>query len=109
MLVKISLAATLLLLLPIGAIAQGGRLTFDQAAYVTCREAHAMEPDARKQLAIFLAQHAARYRGITLPTDERGGQLGMLVRSGCTLTPDAYLFTVIDRAIVAEKANLAKR
>lgn len=107
---KSFLAATiLLLLLPIGANAQGGRLTFDQAAYVTCREAHAMEPNARRQLAIFLAEHAARYRGITLPTDERGGQLGMLVRGGCTLAPDAYLFTVIDRAIVAEKANLAKR
>lgn len=106
---KSFLAATVLLLLPIGANAQGGRLTFDQAAYVTCREAQAMEPDARRQLAIFLGQHAARYRGVTLPTDERGGQLGMLVRGGCTLAPDAYLFTVIDRAIVAEKANLAKR
>ena len=103
------LVATLLLLLPIGASAQSARLTFDQAAYVTCREAQAMAPEARRQLAIFLAQHAARYRGTTLPTDERGGQLGMLVRGGCTLAPDAYLFTVIDRAIVAEKANLAKQ
>ncbi|MBN9485947.1 MAG: hypothetical protein J0H44_01930 [Alphaproteobacteria bacterium] len=106
---KSFLAAAILLLLPIGASAQGGRLTFDQAAYVTCREAQAMQPDARRQLAIFLAEHAARYRGVTLPTDERGGQLGMLVRGGCTLAPEAYLFTVIDRAIVAEKANLAKR
>ena len=33
----------------------------------------------------------------------------MLVRGGCTLAPDAYLFTVIDRAIVAEQAKLPKR
>ena len=45
---KSFLAAAILLLLPIGASAQGGRLTFDQAAYVTCREAQAMEPDARR-------------------------------------------------------------
>ena len=106
---KSFLAMTALLLVPIEANAQGGQLTFDRAAYVTCREAQAMQPDARRQLAVFLAQHAAHYRGIALPTDERGGQLGMLVRSGCTLAPDGYLFTVIDRAIVAEKANLAKR
>ena len=106
---KSFLAMATLLLLPFEVNAQGGQLTFDRAAYVTCREAQAMQPDARRQLAVFLAEHAARYRGITLPTDERGGQLGMLVRGGCTLAPDAYLFTVIDRAIVAEKANLAKR
>lgn len=98
-----------LLFAPIAANAQGTQWTFDRAAYVTCREAQAMQPDARRQLAVFLAQHAARYRGITLPTDERGGQLGMLVRGGCTLAPDSYLFTVIDRAIVAEKANLARQ
>jgi hypothetical protein len=103
------LLATVVLVAPIAAHAQSARLTFDQAAYVTCREAHAMPPEVRKKLAIFLAEHAARYRGVTLPNDERGGQLGMLVRSGCTLSPDAYLFTVIDRAIVTEKANLAKR
>ena len=31
------------------------------------------------------------------------------MRGGCTLAPDAYLFTVIDRAIVAEMAKLPKR
>ena len=29
---------------------------FDQAAYITCKEAHAMQPEARKTLAIFLAE-----------------------------------------------------
>jgi hypothetical protein len=83
--------------------------TFDQAAYITCREAHTMVPEQRKQLAIMLAEHAARYRGVVIPDDQRGAQLAHLVRGGCTLAPDAYLFTVIDRAIIAETARLPKR
>ena len=83
--------------------------TFDQAAYITCRDAHAMQPEPRKILAIYLAEHSARHHGVVIPDDERGGQLALLVRGGCTLSPDAYLFTVIDRAIVAELAKLPKR
>ena len=68
-----------------------------------------MLPDQRKQLAIMLAEHSARYRGVAIPDDQRGGQLALLVRGGCTLAPDAYLFTVIDRAIIAETDRLPKR
>ena len=89
--------------------AQTAPLNFEQAAYITCREAHAMNVEARKSLAIFLAEHSARYRGVSIPDDQRGGELAMLVRGGCTLAPDAYLFSVIDRAILAEKAKLPKR
>jgi hypothetical protein len=90
--------------------AQTAPLNFEQAAYVTCREAHAMNHEARKSLSVYLAEHAARYRGVAIPhNDERGAQLAMLVRGGCTLAPDAYLFTVIDRAILAEKDRLPKR
>jgi hypothetical protein len=46
---------------------------------------------------------------VVVPDDQRGGQLALLVRGGCTLAPDAYLFTVIDRAILAEKDKLPKR
>jgi len=102
------LLATVLLAIPATVGAQNAPLTFDRAAYVTCREAQSMQSEARKQLAVFLAEHSARYRGGALPSDARGGQLGMLVRSGCTLSPDAYLFTVIDRAVVAERASLGK-
>jgi hypothetical protein len=84
-------------------------LNFEQAAYITCREAHAMKSDARRSLAVFLAEHSARYRGVVIPDDQRGSELGMLVRGGCTLAPDAYLFTVIDRAVLAEKDKLPKR
>jgi hypothetical protein len=82
---------------------------FERAAYVTCREAQAMQPEARRALAVYLAEHTAQFRGVTIPNDERGAQLAHLVRGGCTLAPDAYLFTVVDRAILAEKARLPKR
>ena len=68
-----------------------------------------MQPEARKSVAIFLAEHSARYRGVIVPDDDRGAQLAQLVRGGCTLAPDAYLFTVIDRAIQAELTKLPKR
>jgi hypothetical protein len=68
-----------------------------------------MAPDARRTLAEYLAEHAARFRGLTVPNDDRGSQIAYLVRGGCTLAPDAYLFTVIDRAIQAESARLPKR
>lgn len=89
--------------------AQMPPLNFDQAAYITCREAHAMNPEARKALAVFLAEHSARVRGVVIPDGEQGAQLAHLVRGGCTLSPDAYLFTVVDRAILAEISKLPKR
>ena len=106
---RTSALAAALLVVATAAQAQNAPLNFDQAAYITCREAHAMNVEARKSLAIFLAEHSARYRGVAIPDDERGGHLALLVRGGCTLAPEAYLFTVIDRAIVAEKDKLPKR
>jgi len=103
------LTTSALLILATSAYAQKPPTYFDQAAYVTCREAQAMSPDARKTLAGYLAEHAAQRRGLTVPNDDRGTQIAYLVRGGCTLAPDAYLFTVIDRAIQAESAKLPKR
>jgi hypothetical protein len=102
-------SAAALSLVTASAQAQEAPTNFDQAAYITCREAQAMAPEPRKQLAIFLAEHSARHHGVVVPEDDRGGQLAMLVRGGCTLAPDAYLFTVIDRAILAEMSKLPKR
>jgi hypothetical protein len=104
----IALAGTLFVIAT-AAQAQTAPLNFDRAAYITCREAQAMNVEARKSLAVYLAEHSARYRGVAIPDDQRGGELAMLVKGGCTLAPDAYLFTVIDRAIVAEKDKLPKR
>src|SRR5215472_14031164 len=83
--------------------------SFERAVFVTCRDAQGMQPEARKALAYYLAEYSARYHGVTVPEDSRGAQVGYLVRGGCTLSPDAYLFAVIDRAIVSEMANLPKR
>ena len=104
----ITLAAALLVAAT-AAQAQNAPLNFEQAAYIACREAQAMKVEARKSLAIYLAEHSARYRGVAIPDDQRGGELAMLVKGGCTLAPDAYLFSVIDRAILAEKDKLPKR
>ncbi|MGQ0581394.1 MAG: hypothetical protein ACT4O6_05625 [Reyranella sp.] len=102
-------AATILVAVPTIAQAQVAPTNFDQAAYITCREAHAMKPEPRKALALYLAEHSARYRGVVIPDGDLGAHLAHLVRGGCTLAPDAYLFTVIDRAIMAELAKLPKR
>ena len=103
------LTAGALLLVGTAAQAQMPPTNFDQAAYITCKEAHAMQPEARKTLALFLAEHASRYHGVTIPDGPEGAQVAYLVRGGCTLAPDAYLFTVIDRAIIAEMSKLPKR
>jgi hypothetical protein len=97
------------LLVATAAQAQTPPTYFERAVYVTCKEAHAMAPEARKALAGYLAEHAAQFRGVTVPNDDRGTQIAYLVRGGCTLAPDAYLFTVIDRAIQAESAKLPRR
>lgn len=108
---RIAIAAASLALVagPVYAQAPVQTPTFESAAYTTCKEAQAMQPEQRKAVAVFLAEHSARYRGVVVPDDERGAQLAGLVRGGCTLAPDAYLFTVIDRAILAESAKLPKR
>src|SRR5687767_6978246 len=98
----IMMAGAAVLAIACAAQAQTPALNFEQAAYITCRDAHAMAPEPRKALAISLANHAARHRGVVVPDDQRGGELALLVRAGCTLAPDAYLFTVIDRAILAD-------
>ena len=106
---KLLLAAGALLAVSTTAQAQVPPLNFDQAAYITCKEAHAMAPEPRKMLAVYLAEHSARVRGVILPDDDRATQIAYLIRGGCTLAPDAYLFTVVDRAILAEIGKLPKR
>jgi hypothetical protein len=106
---RLALAFSLAAAFTGSAEAQAPALGFDQAAYVTCRQAQAMTPDARRALATFLAENSARRYGVTLPEDTRGAQIAFLVRGGCTLYPDAYLYTVVDRAVLAERSNLLKR
>ena len=95
-------------LMSIAGAAQAQPLNFDQAAYITCKEAHAMNPEAREALAGTWPS-TRRAIAVMVPDGAMGAQLAHLVRGGCTLAPDAYLFTVIDRAILAEQKNLPKR
>jgi hypothetical protein len=106
---RLALAFSLAAAFTGSADAQAPALGFDQAAYVTCRQAQAMTPDYRRAVATFLAETSARRYGVTLPEDARGGQIALLVRGGCSLYPDSYLYVVIDRAVQAERANLPKR
>jgi hypothetical protein len=103
------IAAFLCAVAGITGAANAQSLSLDSAAYVTCREAHALAPAARRALATFLIEHSARQHNVVIPDDERGAQIGYLVRGGCTLAPDAYLFAVIDRAVMAEMAKLPRR
>ena len=105
---RLLLTAGTLLAVSTAAQAQTAPLNFDQAAYITCKQAHDMAPEPRKALAVFLLNHSARARGVVIPEGERGTQIAYLVRGGCTLAPDAYLFTVIDRAVLAEVPRLPK-
>ena len=112
MIAKTLMAASALLFTSMAAHAQTApapTLSFERAVFITCREAHDMQPEARKALGYYLLEFSARYRGVTIPEDQRGAQIGFLVRGGCTLAPDAYLFSVIDRAVVAELKNLPRR
>jgi hypothetical protein len=63
----------------------------------------------RKMMAIFLADHVARYRGVVIPDGNQGARLAYLVRGGGTLAPDAYPFTVNGRENLAELSQLPKR
>ena len=84
-------------------------LNFEQAAYITCREAHAMTPRRARRWRSISPSIRRAIAAWRFPTTSAAAELAMLVRGGCTLAPDAYLFTVIDRAILAEKDKLPKR
>jgi hypothetical protein len=109
MLAKTFACASGLLLLATAAPAQRPPSYFDRAAYVTCREADAMSPDVRTTLMSYLTQHAAQVRGVMVPNDDRNTEIAGLVRGGCTLSPDAHLYTIIDRAILTERSRLPRR
>jgi hypothetical protein len=66
-------------------------------------------PLSSRAASTFLIDQTARRHGVVIPEDERGAQLGHLVRDGCTPSPDACLFAVIDRAVIAVSSKLPNR
>ena len=91
------------------AAAQEARLPpFEELVYLSCSEAQAMAPSERVAIARFLADRAAAHYGIALADEEAAGrELGILVRGGCTMFPQALLFGVIAQALRVEAERLA--
>src|SRR5260370_2603605 len=79
-----------LLVISTSAQAQTPPLTFDQAAYVTCREAHNMQPEPRKALAVFLRKPAAPRGGVALPPHDLAPHSAPLLRAGSPLPPQTH-------------------
>jgi len=82
-------------LMSLPAFAQDLGMSFDKAAYVTCREADAMPRDVRIAFGLALVQRAADHYGVAYtegsPMDST---LAAMLRSGCTVFPDAYFQTL---------------
>src|SRR5512144_3000083 len=81
-------------------------MSFEEAAYATGLDAQQMSEQQRRHVGMFLAENAARHYGISLhDNDQTGIELGNLARAGCTMFPNAYLFTILSSAVraVAEK------
>lgn len=95
----LGVAALLFASIATPAFAQDLGMSFEDAAYVSCRDTQAMPPESRSAFAVALVKRASAYYGV--PYVEGGGlddQLGTLIRSGCTVYPNAYLFNVTARA-----------
>ena len=81
---------------------------FEELVFLSCSEAQAMEPAERVEIARFLADRAAAHYGIALDDNEAvGRELGILVRGGCTMFPQALLFGVIAQAVRVEAERLS--
>ena len=81
-------------------------MSFEEAAYVTCLDAQQMSEQQRRNVGMFLAENAARHYGISLHDSEQTGvEPGNLARAGCTMFPNAYLFTILSSAVRAVAAK----
>ncbi len=59
-----------------------------------------MPPDERKAVVLQIAQAASRfYQARIADSEQTGEQIGWLIRSACTINPQAYLSTVVARAV----------
>jgi hypothetical protein len=89
------------------AVAQESLPPFEELVYLSCSDAQAMEPAERVAVARHLAERAAAHYGIALADNEAvGRELGILVRGGCTMFPQALLFGVIAQAVRVEAERL---
>lgn len=69
-------------------------------AFLTCTEVNAMPPQERKALTLEIADAAALYYQTEIADSAKVGEnMGWLIRSGCTIAPQAYFATVVARAV----------
>lgn len=80
--------------------AQSSALQLRDQAFLTCTDVNAMPAEQRNALGLRFANAASAYYRSQVPDSEVAGQeLGWLVRSACTIAPEAYFSTVVARAV----------
>ena len=97
----LAVAIFALALVSVSAFAQDLGMSFEDAAYVTCRDTQAMPREKRVAFAVALVKRASNFYGVPYvegtPLDS---QLGPLIRAGCTVYPNAYLNSVTATAFL---------
>lgn len=69
-------------------------------AFLTCLDVNAMPAEQRKTLTLEIADAAARYYQADVADSAKVGEnMGWLIRSACTIAPEAYYSTVVARAV----------
>lgn len=87
--------------------AQQAPMPFDQAVYLTCIEAEAMDKASRVALVRSLAEHAGNHYGVRFhDEDKTDRELGTMIRAGCTMFPNASVFFIVSSAVKAEAEKL---
>ena len=77
-------------------------LVFEELAFLSCADVHAMEANDRVAVGEYLAELSATRNAVGWPLPDDGGDdVGVLVVAACTMNPNAYLFAVVDQAITA--------
>lgn len=82
------------------ASAQTADFNLRKAAFTTCAEAQAMPAEDRRAFVLKIAEAAAEYYQTQIPASEEAGQeMGWLIRSACTIAPEAYIAPITARAV----------
>lgn len=86
--------------LAVPANAQMAEQPLSETAFMTCADVQAMPTEERKTLVLGMVDRAARHYQTQIAGNENvGEELGWLIRSACTVAPDAYITTVVARAV----------
>jgi hypothetical protein len=100
-------AALLISLTGASAVAAPPPMPFDDAVYLTCRDADQMDREKRIAVIRYLADHAADHYGLTFQDEDTvGRELGTMIRAGCTMFPNAYVHFIVAQAVRAEAEKL---